>query len=195
MLPHPGWANSEAQGINRSGVVIGHAYSADGSRYVGFIYDPRTHGFIDVMPSAYTLAHGINSNGDVVGFATLPAGVAYPDSPSGVYGWYRTVAGVITLFRVDGQDTYARAINDSGVIGGFVEDSVTGVDTGFLANAPNMREGRPAGAPFSTVRSTLLVHIPGQVSTPVEAVLDDGRFAGVALDASGGLHGYTSTSR
>jgi uncharacterized membrane protein len=187
LLSPPGWANSEAQGINDKGVVAGHAFSADYSQYAAFIYDPATRGYTFLMPSAYTLAHGVNARGDVVGFATLAAGAAYGGSPAGVYGWYRNTRGAITLFRVNGMDTYVRAINDVGVMGGFVEDSTTGIDTGFLARVPE-----DAHQGVVNVKATALIHIANEVSTPVEGVLDDGRVVGVALDAAGGLHGYVA---
>jgi hypothetical protein len=190
LLPHPGLPYSEAQGLNNAGVVVGEAWNADYSQAIGFIYDPADRSFIDMMPSSDTEVHGINSRGEVVGEVTLAAGTAYANSPAGNYGFYRATNGAITLFRVDGMDTYARAINDAGVIAGEVFDS-GGNATGFvftLGDAANHRRGTTR---YESLKVPLLL-VPGQTQTAIQAVTEEGNLAGVTVDASGAVHGFVA---
>ena len=190
LLPHPGLPYSEAQGINDIGVVVGEAYNADYSQSVGFIYNPADRSFTDIMPSPYTEVHGINTLGEVVGEVTLAAGGAYANSLAGSYGFYRETNGAVTLFRVNGMDTYARAINDAGVIAGEVFDS-GGSATGFVTTLGDAANHRKGTTRYESVEVHLLL-VPGQSQTLIQAVTEEGNLAGVTIDASGSIHGFVA---
>jgi hypothetical protein len=123
---------TQARGVNSEGLVTGYRDSAD-NQFVpenGFIYDPETGTFTDIVPSLFTIAQGINSRGDVVGHATFDGNFGAPDpcgssDPFLRRGWLRTPDGTVTYFDVNGGSTSARGITDSGTIAGFVTDTAT----------------------------------------------------------------------
>lgn len=134
---------TQARGVNNKGLVTGFRDDLDDQFAAenGFIYDSETGTFTDIVPSLFTLAHGITSRGDVVGSAVF----YYADDPcppSSVdvtvrYGWLRTVNGAVTYFDVNGRRTSARGISDRGTIAGFVSDiGTTGIDNakGFVVD-------------------------------------------------------------
>lgn len=132
----------QARGIGPSGLVTGYAIKNDQAGSIGFIYDPDSNTYVEILPNSdpvvdidilaarFTIAKGINGRGQVVGNATLNAedAASFGCPEAGTYGFLRAVNGDITLFRVNGQNTWARGINDSGLITGFVEvgDGFTG---------------------------------------------------------------------
>ena len=180
----PGWDNTEVRGINNQGLVTGYAFDNAFTTTVGFIYDPARNTFIDILPSTYTFAQGINARGDVVGHVTLDAGVACAGCPAGRYGWLRAANGAITLFRVNGTTTAARGITDSGIITGFVRDPVTFNDKGFVISL--------SGASYQsiTIPDTELLEFPGAVSTDPEAINNAGDVVGIWFDDVGTFHGF-----
>lgn len=193
LLAVPGWANSEAQGINDSGIVVGQAYNADSTQYIGFIYDPAHKHYTLLMPASYTLVHGINARGEIIGLSILAAGWAYPGAPAGTYGWYRATNGTLTLFRGNGIDTYARAISDQGLIGGFLEDS-TGQDTGFVTDF-HPASGKRGSRMFVAlnVGPRNLLKIPGTLDSYVEAITPEGDVAGAVIDNASAIQGFIAT--
>jgi uncharacterized membrane protein len=134
IFDHPDAVNgTSARGINNPGLVTGFYFSESFPEppfiepNSGFIYDPADGSFTDIVPSEFTIAQGINSRGDVVGSAIFGevygARIENPCNPGQFfarYGWVRTPEGDVTYFRVNGGSTAARAINDAGQIGGFV---------------------------------------------------------------------------
>ena len=190
LLPHPGLPYSEAQGLNNAGMVVGEAYNADGSQSIGFMYNPADRSFTDFMPSPNTEVHGINSRGEVVGEVTLAAGTAFANSPAGSYGFYRATNGAITVFRVNGMDTYARAINNANVIAGEVFDS-GGSATGFVVTLDDAANRRGGTTRYKSITVHLLL-VPGQAQTLIQAVTDEGNLAGVTVDASGAVHVFVA---
>jgi hypothetical protein len=87
-------------------------------------------------------------------------------------------------------DTYARAINDVGIIAGEVFDS-GGNATGFvftLGDAANHRRGTTR---YESLKVPLLL-VPGQTQTAIQAVTEEGNLAGVTVDASGSVHGFVA---
>jgi hypothetical protein len=191
LLSHPGFPYSEGQGINDEGMVVGEAWNADYSEATGFLYNPADHSYIDFMPSVDTEVHGINSHGEVAGMVTLSAGTAYANSPAGNYGFIRTIGGSITLFRVNGMDTYARAINEEGVVAGEVFDA-SGNASGFVIAPDGLATHcRRAPTHYRSVTVPLLL-VPGQAQTYVQAVTGEGSLAGVTIDADGGTHGFVA---
>jgi uncharacterized membrane protein len=93
-----------------------------------FIYDTGNNTFIDVFPGldGFNVAQGVNNQGQVVGSIFLDAGAACAGCVAGRYGWLRDPSGAISLFQVNGANTAARGITDSGVITGFVNTGLGG---------------------------------------------------------------------
>ena len=123
------FSETVARAVNNDGLVTGYIDSIVPNELRGFIYDPETDTFTDIVPSIFTIAQGINSKGDVVGSAIFPNS----EDPCGLstdldtvrYGWRRTVDGNISYFIVNGLRTSARGITNSGKIVGFALDRVT----------------------------------------------------------------------
>ena len=90
---------TQARGINNKGLVSGFRDSSDPDVVVGFIYDPSSGDFTDIVPSLFTIAQSINSRGDVVGSAIfLPGESPCPsDSPVPRFGWLRKADGDLLL--------------------------------------------------------------------------------------------------
>jgi hypothetical protein len=134
---------TQARGVNIKGMVTGLRDDPDDqfAPENGFIYDSENDTFTDIVPSLFTLAHGITSRGDVVGSAVFfKADDPCPPSSDETtvrYGWLRTVNGAVIYFDVNGRRTSARGITDSGTIAGFVSDIGTiGIDNakGFVVD-------------------------------------------------------------
>jgi len=186
IFTHPGsTVFTEPRGVNDKGIVTGWGDTSAGS--VGFIYDPSKNTFTDIIPSTgSTIAQGINSRGDVVGSTYLPDGGAYAGSPAGTYGWMRSKNGAITYFRVNGNPTAARGINDWGVIAGFTTDPAAG-NVGFVATLK--------GLPYEalTVAPGDLLAVPSESATDPEAINNLGAIVGNAFDSAGVVHGFIGT--
>jgi hypothetical protein len=183
---NPGWAYTEARGISNNGLVTGYAADSTLSNYVGFIYDPEDNLFIEVLPSTFTIAQGINSQKQVVGNVQLDANVAYPGAPAGGYGFLRQPNGDIVLFRVNGAyNNRGRGINNSGHITGFFTDTVTHANRGFVAQLAAARAYQEV-----TVQGDALLDVPGAGGTIAEAINDSGHVAGTWFDAAGNYHGF-----
>jgi hypothetical protein len=183
----PGWDNSEARGINEVGLVCGFSYSADRSSWDGFIYDPRNNTFTSVLPSPGTLATGINNRGQLVGSVYLLADGAYAGSPEGNYAFVRDADGHVTLFRVNGQGTFARGITDAGVISGFLNDAITG-HKGFITKL----SGSSGYQAVSIPDANLLV-VPPQSDTIPQGIANSDVVSGWEIDTAGNLHGFIAT--
>jgi probable HAF family extracellular repeat protein len=152
----PGSTSTQAYGINDSsqilGVVAGH----------GFLYSDGTFTAID-YPGAYTVPHGINDSGQVVGSFYDGANHGFLYSS----GTYTTVdypgAGLTSL----------NGINDSGQIVG--QSIFNGAEHGFLYS----------GAAFTTI------DYPGAPDTEAWGINDSGQIVGVAPQRlAGGDHGF-----
>lgn len=158
--------NTVARAVGPSGLVTGYAY--DDVDSTGFIYDPKSNTFIDFLPSALTIAQGINGRGDVVGGIVT--------APFDRLGFLRDSSGNISLFKVDGHRTRARGINDSGQIVGFMDTS-SGVQ-GFV--------GTLSGG-FTPV------NVPGATDTLPQGIANSGAIVGQYFDADGNTHGFIAT--
>ena len=181
----PGWDNVESRGISSTGLIAGYAFDNAFTTTVGFIYDPARNTFVTFLPSPYTLAQGINSRGDVVGHVTLDADVACTGCLAGRYGFWRSARGAITYFQVNGMNTEARGITDSGLITGIVESGLTA--QGFVISL--------GGAPYEsiTVPAADLLEIPGAIITVPEGMSNAGDIVGNWEDVEGNLHGFIAT--
>jgi uncharacterized membrane protein len=186
---NPGWALTAGRGISNNGLVAGYSSDSTGSFSVGFIYDLSDNSFSEFLPSAYTIAQGINSRKQVVGHVTLDANVAYPGAPAGGYGFLREFTGAIIVFQVnDAYTTRARGITNSGLITGFFRDIVTGTLRGFLAQVA----ASPAFQAV-TVQGDGLLDMPGAAGTVPEAINNSGHIAGIWMDAALNDHGFLAT--
>jgi hypothetical protein len=187
IFSHPGSVVfTEARAINDFGLVTG--YADTGANTSGFIYDRRHNSFIDILPSPFTLAQGINIFGQVVGSVTEAAGAACPTCPAGSYGFLRSWTGAITLFRVNGGATTARGIMDFGRITGRFHDAVANKDRGYVATL-----ARAPGFQSLTIPDRDLLDVPGAVATIPEGINDFGRVAGIWTDGTGATRGFLAT--
>lgn len=175
---------TEARGVNNRGLVSGMRDSDERPDLpsAGFVYDPKAGTFKDFAESAYTVAHGMNSQGDVAGSARFTGGFGPTDPCPGLpvdgvpreYGWLRTADGSLTYFTVNGERTRARGINDRGQITGFVGGLI--LQKGFVIEL----EGTTCVA--VTVPTEELLEVPGSLSTSPEGITNSGDVVGVVLD-------------
>jgi uncharacterized membrane protein len=179
-----GWDNTEARGINNNGVVTGWSFATAAQSSVGFIYDAEHDYYVEFLPSRSTIAQGINTRGQVVGSSLLNAGEAYPASPAGQYAWLRASSGSVTKFRVNGLDSVARGINESGAIVGAVGPA--GARKGFVTSFASVRDDNslPEGYTAITIADGDLLAVPGQTDTIPEDINDTGVIVGIVVDAA-----------
>lgn len=186
---------TQARGVNNKGLVTGFRDDLDDQFAAenGFIYDSETGTFTDIVPSLFTLAHGITSRGDVVGSAVF----YYADDPcppSSVdvtvrYGWLRTVNGAVTYFDVNGRRTSARGISDRGTIAGFVSDiGTTGIDNakGFVVDLDGSQ------CQSITIDDGDLLAPPGAQITLLQGIKKSGEVVGWYFDGTYN-HGFIAT--
>ena len=194
VFSHPGAVfSTNPRGINNKGLVSGFRDSAT-SNFNGFIYDSKKGTFteIDTGPAIQTIAHGINSKGEVVGNARyLPQDDPCGSAASGLvnYGWVRKKDGSIFYFQVNGQYTGARGINDAGFIVGQTEDPFTFVRKGFVVKAPK------SSCESIEVPASELLEFPGSIYTFPEGVTNSGTIVGVFFDALNVTHGFIATEQ
>jgi len=184
---HPGWPITIARAVGNSGLVTGYATNFDNSDFIGFIYDPVSNSFIDLLESPQTIAQGINASNQVAGSAFFfPDGI-YPGSPPGQYAFVRNGGGAITLFRVNGSRTRARGINDFGTIAGFITVP-PGVASGFVGTLA----GLPG--PGQNIPDVDLLNVPGAVDTIAQAINNAEQVVGAwDLGDSAFQHGFIAT--
>ena len=182
--------STNPRGVNNKGLVSGFRDSADNPTLpvIGFIYDPKSESFTDFVPSLFTLAHGINSKGDVVGNAVFfNEDDPCPGSPDDFvwYGWLRKADGSVSYFQVNGVDTQTRArgINDAGWIVGAVNDAEK--VKGFKVKL----DGSPCQS--LTVDSSDLLEFPGFDFTFPEGITNSGKIVGIVADSTS--HGFIAT--
>src|ERR1700694_729372 len=113
--------SNSVNGINDSGIVAGNYYlfSPESGGH-GFVYDGTNYTTLDYPAASNTVATGINSAGQVVGYYTGNHGFLYS------HGSYTPVNYPLTA-----STTQPRAINDSGQIVGTYFDS-NNKEHGFL---------------------------------------------------------------
>ncbi len=179
---------TQARGVNNKGLVTGFRDDANDqfAPENGFIYDPKTETFTDIVPSIFTLAHGINSRGDVVGSAVFDGNFGAPDpcgstDPFVRRGWLRAEDGSVTYFSVNGGATSARGITDSGMIAGFVNDPGSGLIKGFVVELDGSQ------CQSFAIADADLLHFPGSSGTFVGGIKNSGEVVGGYDDATTGL--------
>jgi len=183
-------SETRPRAVNNKGLVTGYRDSPDDQLAAenGFIYDSKTGTFTDIVQSVFTIAQGINSQGDVVGHAIFHDAFGFPDpcGTSGSFvrrGWLRTADGTVTYFDVNGDGTSARAIADSGTIAGFVFDSVTGSTKGFVTELDGWQ------CQSITIAGADLLEFPGAVATFVGGIKNSGAVVS-SYDDPTNTHGY-----
>ena len=184
---HPGAPSfTQARAVNNKGLVSGFRDTSAAGIRAAFIYNPMTDTFTNFVQASLTVAHGINSRGDVVGnaffFGTDDPCPGFP-SASANYGWLRAADGSITFFQVNGQSTRARGINDEGSIVGFVNDS--GKIKGFVVKL----DGAPCES--LTVAGSDLLEFPGLDILFPEGITNSGVIVG-SVDLAN-PHGFIAT--
>ena len=180
------------RGINSRGLVSGYRDTPNGT--TGFIYEPKRKTFIDIVPSAFTIAHGMNAKGEVVGSADFwgdqdPCDSTLPADEWRRYGWLRTVDGAVVYFQVNGQRTQARGINDAGVVVGDFLDPAAGKRKGFA-----VKLSRNASCAIVNVDSGDALEFPGYDLTLPEGISNSGVIVGIARDQLA-WHGFVATPR
>jgi len=194
----PGWDNTEARGVNKSGLIAGFAYAKTNDDTIGFVYDPVTGHFDTfllqtVFPSP-TIAQGINAGGQVAGSVFLPAnapGTGCIDQ--GRYGFVRSATGAITYFFVNGGNTAARGINDSGLIAGFANG------VGFVAT---LSGGGSCQSLTVAAGNVLSSNNPNEAGAFAQSINNGGVVSGAWQEYLGGnpsrptsytMHGFIAT--
>jgi hypothetical protein len=187
MFSHPGSSSTQARAISNSGLVTGFAGNSVSIADLGFIYDPASNYFIDILiPSAVNnITQGINGRGEVVGSVQFQTGGAYPEAPGGNYGFLRRKSGAIVLFRVNGGQTRARGITNSGLITGYMTDPATGKDRAFVATLADS-----LGFQALTIPDAELLDVPGATGTVAQGINDSGYISGSWIDDTGATHGF-----
>jgi hypothetical protein len=134
---HPTWTNTVGRTISNptlahpQGLVVGYLDNQTHDDSIGFVYDPATSAFatIDQTNSSFTIAHGQNSAGQIVGHVFGDG----TERASGAWGFLFNpttnadpmLGGTMRFFRIGGMDTRARGINDKGVIAAAARDATT----------------------------------------------------------------------
>ena len=187
---HPdAFSSTTPRAVNNKGLVTGYRDREDGL-LVGFIYDPKTETFTDIPDeeSLLTIAHGINSKGEVVGNSFYePSNVPCGFAPFASLGWLRSADGTVTYFQINGESTRARGINDRGDIVGFV--NANGLIKGF-----NVQLNGSQCQSISVADGDLLQVMEFETTFP-EGITNSGNIVGTASNFDGPLHGFIVTPR
>ena len=187
----PWAAYTEARGINNRGVITGTAFF-NGPGSAGFIYDPETATYAEVLPSAYTETVGITTDGHVVGTVYLDAGASGLGAPAGQYGYLRAPNGSVTYFRVNGQDTYARGISDAGAIVGYFGNLPFPQVTGFVIEVNELHGSKTPASGFVAlaIPARNQLQVPDSFGTLPQGISPEGVVTGTFVDTSGDAHGF-----
>jgi hypothetical protein len=177
---------TQARGVNNDGLVTGYRDDPIVTS-VGFIYDPEIPTFTDLNPTSFfTIAQGINSQGEVVGSSNFSAA---NDPCVGLgnaflrYGWLRATDGTVTYFEVNGSHTSARGINDEGSIVGFVFDLNDGKFKGINVELDGSQ------CQSITVAASDLIEVPGAEATFLAGIKNSGEIVGSYEDPTNS-HGF-----
>src|SRR3984885_4905890 len=189
----PWAAYTEARGINDRGVITGTAFF-NGPGSAGFIYDPETATYTEVLPSAYTETVGITTDGHVVGTVYLDAGAGGPGAPAGQYGYLRAANGSVTYFWINGEDTYARGISDEGRIVGYFGPLPFPQLTGFIIELKELHSSKPSATGFVAlaIPARNQLQVPGAFGTLPQGISTEGVVSGTFVDGSGDAHGFVA---
>jgi uncharacterized membrane protein len=189
LLSRPGSNTfTEARAVNAQGHISGYALNDSDGTYSGFIYDPVSNVWTDVLPSMATIAQGLNGRDELVGNVYENAGIVCAACQAGPYGFIRAPGGSVAIFTVNGAQTDARGITEAGLITGYVWVDDGNFAVGFVIPAPQR-----AGFQVLSVPAKDFVRFPGATQTYPEGISDDGALAGLWVDATGATHGFIAT--
>jgi hypothetical protein len=197
VFDHPGaFSGTTARAISSQGLITGYRDPVEPTSFLaGFIYDPSSEQFTDIVPSLVTIAQGINGRGDVVGSAVFqaeddPCNSGAPAGSLVRYGWFRSSEGDVLYFTVNGlANTAARGLADSGSITGFAVDAAAGVVAGFVTEL-----GDEQCQDISVAEDSLVV-FPGATRTFPQGISNSGVVVGEYSDADGNIHGFVAAPR
>jgi probable HAF family extracellular repeat protein len=157
--------------INARGIAAGDYYSLAVGARVAFTYDIATgeQQLLKVNPKYVYFSEGIDLKGAVVGTAQ-----GLPDTNFSFVG--KANGKHVQLLKAPGgvNGTFARGINDTGVVVGYYSDSAD-VSHGFIYQSGTYTSFDP----------------PGSAGTYVNFINDDGSIGGEYYDRSGNVHGFT----
>jgi hypothetical protein len=161
--------------MNQNGVIAG-TYIDKSNQIHCFVRLPNGQlTEFDVFASPTPLVTGINSRGQIVGYALIKS------SQHANHGFLRNPNGTIGKILVpEAVSTYAMSINDSGEIAGYYTDS-TNDRHGFL---------RDAAGNYTPFDEPNAVGMPNG-GTTVSAINANSEIAGSYTDAVGVNHGFT----
>ena len=188
---HPdAFSFTQARDVNNKGLISGN-YDTEEDFLIGFIYDSKKGTFTETNdpPSLFTIAHGNNSQGEVVGNSFFEEDPCGSDELFVDYSWKRAADGSLTYFTVNGLPTRARGIADNGYITGFVIES-DGAD-GFVNKGFVTELGEEACQDITIPESDLL-NVPGTVSTLPEGITNAGTVVGIVFTEDG-QSGFVAT--
>jgi hypothetical protein len=173
--PNDNVGDTAALGVNRWGKVVGDFEQISGGvrTFHGFSLSKGVFTTFDVPGAFFTSSHGINDEGDFVGFYGTTNNFSQGSA-------FAVIEGKLTSFSVSGSaETSALGINNDETIVGFYADS-SNVFHGFIR----------------TERGKLLfpVDVPGATSTELLGINDKGVIAGLYNDGKG-QHGVVMQVR
>ena len=167
----PGHLNSNVDGINKFGTILGVYWDAD-KVFHGVLRVGRDSDLpIDVPGAVDTYPLGLNDSGESVGYWDTNPAAPVP------HGFYRDVKGKITTLDVPGAlSTVAFAINNVGQIAGYYWDAHGAIHSFIETNGQ-----------FQTL------DMPGAASTFITTINNFGAVSGDYRDAAGQRHGFIAT--
>lgn len=161
ILNYPGAVETDATGVNKSGVVVG--YYSLGAGYQGFTWQSGTFTTIDYPGASDTYAWAINDSGVLAGEYSL----------SGVHGFSLSGGTYTSIDYPGAAGSAAFGINNAAQIVGLYYDT-TGTNNGFT----------DISGVFSTV------DYPGAYASSLTGINDDGQVVGVWFGPTGSPNGY-----
>ena len=204
----PNSINTQANGINDTGEIVGNFTSLTPQHTRGFLLSGGSFTTIDVPDSPASNANSINNIDQIVGFFSDPT------FPFDRHGFLWDGGSLTTIDVPASIRTYAFGINATGQIVGCFDDA-SGTH-GFLLSGGNFTTIDPPGSLFTCahgindagqivgefssatgVHGFLLsggsfspIHVPGSVLTGANGINAAGQIVGRFIDASSVVHGF-----
>lgn len=164
----PSHLNSNVDGVNLFGTILGVYWDADGV-FHGVLRHAGNDTPFDVPGAVDTYPLGINEEGESVGF--------WDTNPMLANGFYRSASGQFSTVNVpDASVTVAFAIKDKSQIAGYYR-STSGALHGFVKTGMKFQD----------------IDMPGATGTVVTAINNSGTVAGYYHDTARNIHGFLAT--
>src|SRR5687767_3712818 len=123
-ITYPGAVFTDVRGLNNDGQIVGYA-SLDAVNFFAFSYEAGV--YTPLPPTVFPVAaHGVNDAGVIIGSANNGLGPTQ--------GFIFNAGSYAFFSRPGWEHTFARMINNAGLITGYSEDSVTGANAGYIYN-------------------------------------------------------------